>query len=62
MKMRLTIISIKDGGDDVQVTANGSADTDGRYAPDRCWTFAVPTHIGKKYRLGQRLTAEIKAA
>jgi hypothetical protein len=59
MKLTMEIIGLRTTRDNVLVEAQGTTETQAEWRPMLRWEFAVPEHIGKRYRIGQRLNVVV---
>ena len=59
MRIKATVLKLDDQGDSIRVTAQGRAKIDATWQPMRLVQIDVPVHIGRRWRIGQRLNIQI---
>ncbi len=59
MKVDLVISAMSTNGETCEVRASGRSKKDAEWRQDQTWRFEVPDHVGRSYRLGQKLRVTV---
>lgn len=61
MKATLHVTALEDVGGEIRVTAQGTGRRDAKWRPMQAWTFRVPDHAARKWKIGTKLSITVKA-
>lgn len=60
MKITLEVTGLETNGEQLTVRAQGTTDGAAEWRNYDAWKFEVPEHIGRKYRVGQKLRIDVR--
>lgn len=59
MKIKATVTNLSDIGDHIVINCQGTASRDANWQPLRTAEIKLPVHVGRRYRIGQRIVVTI---